>query len=127
MSYTKQTWVDGDLITAEKLNHIEDGVKQASDHPLMVKALSSTDGVENPTHTYEEMLEAYNSGRYIVLKLLMMPEEYGKQAEFLPLASYYDGSNVFTFSLLVLNGNVVKSQKVTCDSSNTWTYTQATK
>lgn len=26
MSYEKQTWVDGDLITADKLNHIEDGI-----------------------------------------------------------------------------------------------------
>lgn len=44
MSYT---WTNGELITAEKLNHIEDGVKQASDHPLIVKALSSTDGTGN--------------------------------------------------------------------------------
>lgn len=29
MSYDKQTWVDGDLITAEKLNHIEDGIANA--------------------------------------------------------------------------------------------------
>lgn len=26
MSYTKTTWQNGDIITAEKLNHIEDGV-----------------------------------------------------------------------------------------------------
>lgn len=26
MSYEKQTWANGDVITAEKLNHIEDGV-----------------------------------------------------------------------------------------------------
>lgn len=26
MSYEKQTWVTGDIITADKLNHIEDGV-----------------------------------------------------------------------------------------------------
>jgi len=30
MSYTKQTWQTGDTITAEKLNHIEDGVDDAS-------------------------------------------------------------------------------------------------
>lgn len=27
MSYTKTNWVDGDTITAEKLNHIEAGVE----------------------------------------------------------------------------------------------------
>lgn len=26
MAYTKQTWADGDVITADKLNHLEDGV-----------------------------------------------------------------------------------------------------
>ena len=30
MSYTKQTWETGDTITAEKLNHIEDGVDDVS-------------------------------------------------------------------------------------------------
>ena len=29
MSYTKQTWTNGDLITASKLNHIEDGISDA--------------------------------------------------------------------------------------------------
>lgn len=26
MAYEKQTWNDGDIITKEKLNHIEDGI-----------------------------------------------------------------------------------------------------
>ena len=29
MSYTKQNWATGDKITADKLNHIEDGVYNA--------------------------------------------------------------------------------------------------
>lgn len=29
MAYTKQTWVTGDTITAEKLNHVEDGIGEA--------------------------------------------------------------------------------------------------
>ena len=31
MAYTKQTWANGDTITADKLNHIEDGIEDASD------------------------------------------------------------------------------------------------
>ena len=30
MAYTKQTWENGDVITAEKLNHIESGIEEAS-------------------------------------------------------------------------------------------------
>lgn len=29
MAYTKQTWVNGDTITANKLNHMEDGIADA--------------------------------------------------------------------------------------------------
>lgn len=31
MSYTKQTWVSGDIITADKMNHIESGVYTISE------------------------------------------------------------------------------------------------
>ena len=30
MSYIKQTWVTGEVITAEKLNHMEDGISAAN-------------------------------------------------------------------------------------------------
>lgn len=30
MAYTKQNWECGDLITADKMNHIEDGIEDAS-------------------------------------------------------------------------------------------------
>lgn len=44
MAYEKQTWECGETITAEKLNHIEDGIADASSggggtsEPLIVKA-----------------------------------------------------------------------------------------
>ena len=31
MSYSKNTWANGDTITAEKMNHLETGVKDAAD------------------------------------------------------------------------------------------------
>jgi hypothetical protein len=30
MSYTKHTWVDGELVTAAKMNNIENGIEEAS-------------------------------------------------------------------------------------------------
>ena len=36
MSYTKTTWSDGDVITAEKLNNIENGVESASSGSILV-------------------------------------------------------------------------------------------
>ena len=34
MSYVKNTWASGDVITAQKLNNLENGVKDASDAGL---------------------------------------------------------------------------------------------
>lgn len=50
MSYEKQTWATGDVISAEKLNHIEDGIESAgsgSSAPAFVGTveLTSRDGV----------------------------------------------------------------------------------
>lgn len=36
MSYTKNTWQTGDIITAEKLNNIESGVEASGAEPLIV-------------------------------------------------------------------------------------------
>lgn len=43
MSYSKQTWANGDVITAEKLNHIEDGVYANSQSGGMVVVASVYD------------------------------------------------------------------------------------
>lgn len=31
MAYDKQTWANGDVITAAKLNHMEDGIEDGND------------------------------------------------------------------------------------------------
>lgn len=36
MAYEKQTWQCGDVVTAEKLNHIEDGIANSGGTPLIV-------------------------------------------------------------------------------------------
>ena len=38
MSYTKQTWASGDVVTAEKLNHIESGIESAAELPAVSAA-----------------------------------------------------------------------------------------
>lgn len=35
MAYTKQTWATGDTITAEKLNHMEDGIAENSIYDIV--------------------------------------------------------------------------------------------
>lgn len=60
MAYNKNTWVNGDIITAEKLNNIEDGIKNIDSLNLVNgKAIHSLRG----TGTAEEN-ENYSSGSY---------------------------------------------------------------
>ena len=62
MSYEKQTWANGDVITAEKLNHIEDGV---GGDTFYVKFKSDM-GQQTCDKTYEQILAAYNAGKKIL-------------------------------------------------------------
>ena len=43
MAYTKQTWASGDTITAAKLNHIEDGIENASPWDAVIRLVHSND------------------------------------------------------------------------------------
>ena len=52
MSYSKQTWVTGDIVTAEKLNHMEDGIAN-SDYDIIIKLDT-------------RLLNAYNDNLHIV-------------------------------------------------------------
>lgn len=51
MSYTEQTWANGDIITAEKLNHMEDGIAGALSVDLIVR-VDVDDGDPTFTVTY---------------------------------------------------------------------------
>lgn len=67
MSYTKQTWINGDTITAEKLNHIEDGISGSGGGALLVKYTATYDNdlgdyVYTPDKSTLEIAQAYNSG-----------------------------------------------------------------
>lgn len=47
MSYTKHTWTDGELVTATKMNNIENGIEEASSGGgvLVVHATPSEDAI----------------------------------------------------------------------------------
>jgi len=69
MAYTKQTWTCGDEITADKLNHIEDGIENAGGgtDTLIIRV----DRVEETTtyydHTWQEVHDALEIGKRCVV------------------------------------------------------------
>ena len=56
MSYEKQTWTTGDTITAEKLNHMEDGIE--NNGTLVVNAVESDD-IITLDKTWQEIYDAF--------------------------------------------------------------------
>lgn len=69
MSYTKTTWQNGDTITAEKLNHIEDGIADVEGGTLVVNSDYNSE-VEGKVldKTFEEIYEAFLNGVTVLLK-----------------------------------------------------------
>lgn len=67
MAYEKQTWVCDETITADKLNHMEDGIANASSGEHFVVTFTTSD-LETATadKTYAEIAEAFNSGKHLV-------------------------------------------------------------
>ena len=62
MSYEKQTWQNGDTITAEKLNHMEDGINNSSQ--LMV--VGSKDDGTQLNKTWKQIRDHLLSGGIVV-------------------------------------------------------------
>ena len=75
MAYTKQNWECGDLITADKMNHIEDGIEDASSggsEQIVVINFTSEWNSETQDYDYsmdktcEEVRSLLEEGKFLV-------------------------------------------------------------
>ena len=70
MSYTKNTWTNGDTITAEKLNNMENGIANAGG-TLIVGVTVTTDENENERatmdKTWQEIHDALAAGLRVII------------------------------------------------------------
>ena len=68
MSYTNTTWQNGDIITAQKLNNIQNGIKTNENDFFIVQTTYDYDNDSTGFNkTFEEMLNAHNLGKKILL------------------------------------------------------------
>lgn len=84
MAYTKQTWANGDVITADKLNHMEDGIESVESAMFLITLEQSGDNY-TIDKTMAEIMSAYNSGLIPVVKygnnFLYLLNEYNEESE----------------------------------------------
>lgn len=80
MAYEKQVWNTGDIITKDKLNHIENGIKNGEN---LILSITTEEREENGFHivkyilnaTYNEMINTIRNGGF--LGILATIEEDG--------------------------------------------------
>lgn len=65
MSYTKQTWSNGDVITEAKLNHMEDGIASGANTLLVTPADSNDSWVFDKT--WQEIHDAFFNGMNVII------------------------------------------------------------
>lgn len=72
MSYVKQTWVTGDVITAEKLNNMEEGILVGN---MFLVEYNASDGEINAS--YNQLIDKINDGYLIGIYAVTSESTYG--------------------------------------------------
>jgi len=84
MSYTPTEWNNGDVITAEKLNKLENGVAAGgSGGGVLVVNITESDGVYTTDKTAGEIKAAFESGTPVVIPSSHTVPEAGYTVPFL--------------------------------------------
>ena len=120
MAYEKQAWATGDTITAEKLNHMEDGIA-AGGGRLLVKF---TFDVENETYicnkTFAEVYAAVQAEKYVYAH-----EDANENYLTLAIAQGGEGGDllgVVRFEYTSITPSGVSTFAISLKSDNTITY-----
>ena len=69
MAYTPTEWKNGDVITAEKLNKIENGIKDIPNDDFYI-TITYVNSEVTMDKTFEEITEAYTQGKRLLVKLV---------------------------------------------------------
>lgn len=103
MSYTKQTWTTGEVITEEKLNHMEEGIEDAGG--------GSSGGLVRitiGTSTWEELLSQFEDQLYFnatsTSNVIVLSPDRTKQGYLVSTGEDYD----FYFHFLTASGTYGK-------------------
>lgn len=116
MSYTKNTWATGDVITAEKLNNIENGIENLNTDFIIDITFSNSQ--LNANKNFSDIVQANENGKSIVFNLIGIGKFYA--------SSFQRGSEIGGFQTYFLGhidpvNQEVSIGQVDVNSSNEWT------
>ena len=101
MSYTPHTWTSGEVVTASKMNALEQGVGNAGGSGLLIDLSEMTDRPYTTNVTGAQVIEAAERGLIPVVK--SVDEFDGTTYTFGPLYVYGDGSGGITSDIGPMN------------------------
>lgn len=78
MAYTPTVWATGDIITAEKLNKIENGIENVSGsiYAVTITNIDYTNSTFTYDKTWNEIKAAYEAGKHVILRKLYVGTLY---------------------------------------------------
>ena len=82
MAYEKQTWQTGDVVTAEKLNHLEGGVAAAGSMLIVHETYDENTSTYTLDKTWQEIYDALISGIAILFQADFNEEDKVEQSFF---------------------------------------------
>ena len=122
MSYDKQNWQTGDVITANKLNHIEDGI--ANGGGVVVVHVTEEDDVFTLDKTWNELQELLASGALVAT----VQEDSGfTTMQFLSEAHSFNGTYAVAFVGAVITPEWAGQTAVSvfsCESADGYPYVE---
>lgn len=125
MAYTKQTWATGDTITAEKLNHMEDGIGDAlplTPDTLIVTFTWSEDYFAYVSDTtFQDMVTAAEQVKSILAKVPGLGT--------IPLCAVYDSDVIinFEYGQILIDASDSTKLKLTNTGFLVWYNSEAQK
>lgn len=112
MSYTKHTWTDGELVTATKMNNIENGIEEASSGGgvLMVNG-TWNDNVCTLDKTWQEICD----GGFCVVKFV---DNFSNGKGYGPIVDVVQGHNVYYVDVIYYGDTLIVIRFSTSSASD---------
>ena len=119
MSYTPTVWVTGDVITDEKLNHLENGIKDNSGFLVTITAVDG-DAVLRMDKTYAEIKAVFTSNRP-VFSVIEPSEGFNANPVYGMVHGVWEGNEIFYVA--ITKGPWASGEEVfSCTSEDAYPY-----
>lgn len=131
MAYVEQTWVTGDTITAEKLNHIEDGLEAVSDYDLVLLTTTirldaiTADNTSIESGNFNDCMAKFHRGEEVKIRvhgLYVENEDEWYACEYKIIRQYADMGYNDAIILSVVGGYIMQTDHLYAQKTSNSAY-----